>query len=79
MIVVMFIGITAMFGDGARTEWFYYLIPLYNSVQCMVGVFSFSTVMAGVATALAANVIYTVLGVFVLARMFNSEKIVFSR
>lgn len=79
MILVMVLGVTAMFGGGAKTELWYYLIPLYNSVQCMVGVFSFSTVMAGVATALAANVIYTVLGVFVLARMFNSEKIVFSR
>lgn len=79
MILVMVLGVTAMFGGGAKTELWYYLIPLYNSVQCMVGVFSFSTVMAGVATALAANVIYTVLGVFVLAWMFNSEKIVFSR
>lgn len=79
MILVMVLGVTAMFGGGAKTELWYYLIPLYNSVQCMVGVFSFSTVVAGVATALAANVIYTILGVFVLARMFNSEKIVFSR
>lgn len=79
MILVMVLGVTAMFGGGAKTELWYYLIPLYNSVQCMVGVFSFSTVIAGVATALAANVIYTVLGVFVLARMFNSEKIIFSR
>lgn len=79
MILVMVLGVTAMFGGGAKTELWYYLIPLYNSVQCMVGVFSFSTVMAGVATALVANVIYTVLGVFVLARMFNSEKIIFSR
>ena len=79
MILVMVLGVTAMFGGGAKTELWYYLIPLYNSVQCMVGVFSFSTVMAGVATALAANVIYTILGIFVLARMFNSEKIVFSR
>lgn len=79
MILVMVLGVTAMFGGGAKTELWYYLIPLYNSVQCMVGVFSFSTVMSGVATALAANVIYTILGVIVLARMFNSEKIVFSR
>ena len=79
MILVMVLGVTAMFGGGAKTELWYYLIPLYNSVQCMVGVFSFSTVTAGVAAALAANAVYTVLGVFILTRMFNSEKIVFSR
>lgn len=79
MILVMVLGVTAMFGGGAKTELWYYLIPLYNSVQCMVGVFSFSTVVTGVAAALAANAVYTVLGVFVLTRMFNSEKIIFSR
>ena len=79
MILVMVLGVTAMFGGGAKTELWYYLIPLYNSVQCMVGVFSFSTVTTGVAAALAANAVYTVLGVFVLTRMFNSEKIIFSR
>ena len=79
MILVMVLGVTAMFGGGAKTELWYYLIPLYNSVQCMVGVFSFSTVVTGVAAALAANAVYTVLGVFLLTRMFNSEKIIFSR
>ena len=79
MILVMVLGVTAMFGGGAKEELWYYLIPLYNSVQCMVGVFSFSTVIPGVAAALAANAVYTVLGVFVLTRMFNSEKIIFSR
>lgn len=79
MILVMVLGVTAMFGGGAKTELWYYLIPLYNSVQCMVGVFSFSTVTTGVAAALAANAVYTVLGVFVLTRMFNNEKIIFSR
>ncbi len=79
MILVMVLGVTAMFGGGAKTELWYYLIPLYNSVQCMVGVFSFSTVTTGVAVALAANAVYTVLGVFVLTRMFNNEKIIFSR
>ena len=79
MILVMVLGVTAMFGGGAKTELWYYLIPLYNSVQCMVGVFSFSTVTTGVAAALVANAVYTVLGVFVLTRMFNNEKIIFSR
>lgn len=79
MILVMVLGVTAMFGGGAKTELWYYLIPLYNSVQCMVGVFSFSTVTVGVVATLVANGVYTVLGVFVLTRMFNSEKIIFSR
>ena len=79
MILTMVLGITAMFGGGAKQTIGAYLIPLYNSVQCMVGVFSFSTLTAGVAATLAVNGACTVLGVVILARMFNSEKIVFSR
>ena len=45
----------------------------------MVGVFSFTTFTAGVAATLAVNGICTILGVVVLARMFNSEKIIFAR
>ena len=79
MILVMVLGVTAMFGGGAKEDLWYYLLPLYNSVQCMAGVFSFTTVSLGVAATLVSNGVYTILGVFVLTRMFKSEKIIFSR
>ena len=68
-----------MFGDGARTEWFYYLIPLYNSVQCMVGIFSFDIEPALILATVLSNLVYTGLGVFLLTKMFNSERIMFSK
>lgn len=79
MILVMVLGITAMFGGGAEQDLVMYLIPLYNSVQCMIGVFSFSTLPVGVLVTLVSNGLCTALGVFLLARMFNSEKIIFAR
>ncbi len=79
MILVMVVGISGMFGGGASQDLAVYAIPLYNSAQCMVGVFSFSATTAGVAVTLAANGLVTVLGVVLLAKMFNSEKVVFSR
>ena len=79
MILVMLLGVTGMFGGGASQDLPAYLIPLYNSVQCMVGVFSFTTFTAGVAATLVVNGVCTILGVVVLARMFNSEKIIFAR
>ena len=79
MIVVMLIGITAMFGSGAKTDWVYYLIPLYNSVQCMIGIFSFKFQAVNVIAAVVSNLVYTGLDVFVLTRMFNSERVIFSR
>lgn len=79
MFLVMALGITGMFGGGASQDLTRYLIPLYNSVQCMTGIFSFTTLSAGVVVTVAVNALVTLLGVFVLARMFNSERIIFAR
>ena len=68
MIVVILVGVTAMFGGGAKTELCYYLIPVYNSVQCMVGIFAFSASPVLILTAVAANLAVTGLGVFLLTR-----------
>ena len=79
MILVVLIGVTAMFGNGAKAEWYYYLIPLYNSVQCMVGIFAFSASPLFILTTVATNLVLTGCGVFLLTRMFHSERIMFSR
>lgn len=79
MLLVTILGASAMFGGGASQNLAHYCIPLYNSVQCMVGVFSFSTLPVGVAITVAVNAVVTILGVVVLAKMFNSEKIIFAK
>lgn len=79
MIVVIFLGVTAMFGSGAKTQLAYYCIPLYNSVQAMVGIFAFEMAPAAVAVTVGVNLVCTVVAGFILTRMFNSEKIMFRR
>lgn len=79
MIVIMLVGITAMFGSGAQEEFFYYLIPVYNSVQCMVGIFSFEVATSQIAITVLVNLAVVGIGVYGLTRMFNSERIVFSK
>jgi sodium transport system permease protein len=78
MIVVMVVGVTGMFG-GAQESAIYYLIPLYNSVQSMSGVFSLEYSAVNIALSSLSNFIYACIGGFVLTKMFNSEKIMFSR
>ena len=78
MILVIIVGVTCMFGGGAQKNLYMYAIPLYNSVQCMVGIFSFEIIMSHVLVTIASNKIYTGIGVYVLTRMFNSEKIMFN-
>ncbi len=79
MLVVTLTGASAMFGGSASENLLHYCIPIYNSVQCMLGVFSFSAQPIHVAVTVAVNGALTILGIVILARMFNSEKIVFSR
>ena len=78
MIIAMVIGITGMFGSGETSIWAYF-IPVYNSVQCIVDIFSFEVNALYVAITAATNVAIMGIGVFVLTRMFNSEKIMFKK
>lgn len=79
MIVNVLLSVTCMFGDGAPASVWLYLIPLYNSVQSINAVFSFSAVALNLAVAMIANFVYTGLLVWLLTRMFKSEKIMFRR
>ncbi len=79
MVVVMFIGITSMFGTGAPENPALYCIPLYNSVQSMNGIFSFHYNPMNIGITLVSNLVWTMLLIYVITRMFNSEKIMFSK
>lgn len=79
MILVMLIGITAMFGDDAKTALGYYCIPVYNSVQSMVGIFAFQSSSVYILTTIAVNLLATGLGAVILAKMFDSEYIMFHK
>ena len=79
MFLVMLVGISGMFGDGSRTEPIYYLIPIYNSVQSMSGIFSLDYSAVNIVLACVSNIVFAGLGGFALTKMFNSEKIMFSK
>jgi len=79
MVIVMLVGVTGMFGGGAQERTEYYLIPLYSSVQSMSGIFSLEYSASNVVVSCLSNLIYACIGGFALTKMFNNEKIMFSR
>ena len=79
MLVVMFCGLTPMFQSGTPESLTTYLIPFYNSIQVMTAVFAHEMRWMPVIVTLAANVVYTGFAVWGLTRMFNSEKVMFSK
>lgn len=78
MIVSMLIGLTGMMGSAA-TNSALYLIPIFNSVHSMIGIFSFEASILHVIITVAANIAVTGIGVFILTRMFGSERIMFNK
>ena len=79
MLVVMLAGLLPMFQNGASENLVVYLIPFYNSIEVMAAVFSHEMTWMPVIVTLASDVVYTGVAVWVLTRMFNSEKIMFAR
>ncbi|MBR4434314.1 MAG: ABC transporter permease [Bacteroidaceae bacterium] len=79
MLVVMLAGLLPMFQNGAAVSLVYYLIPFYNSIEVMTAVFAHEMTWMPVIVTLCADVVYTGIAVWGLTRMFNSEKIMFSR
>ncbi|MCL2587696.1 MAG: ABC transporter permease subunit, partial [Firmicutes bacterium] len=80
--VLMFVGIgvsmlTMVF--GVPTNVFLYLIPLYGTVLSLTAVISFEVIMVNLVVAFAANILYTLGIVWLLTRMFNSERIMFAK
>ena len=79
MLVVMLCGLLPMFQNGASENLVIYLIPFYNSIEVMTAVFAHELQWTPVIITLAANVVYTGIAVWGLTRMFNSEKVMFSK
>lgn len=79
MLICVLISITSMVGSLCKTEPVFYLIPIYNSVQCMNGIFALNMNTTNIIVTVVANFCYAGLGVFALTKMFNSEKVMFSK
>ena len=80
MVVTMIIGITSMLSmGGSSTAWYLYLIPIYNSVQCLSGIFALSFDLVGFLITILSNTVFIGLGIFIITKMFDSEKIIFNK
>ena len=78
MIIVMVIGVSGMFGEPTQDPLLY-LIPLYGSVQSMAAIFAFDFNMVHTAICVISTLCYAAACIFVLTRMFHSERIIFTR
>ena len=79
MVLVMGIGLLPMLTGNEEKSFGMFLIPIYNSVQCIHGVFSFVYEPMQMFVTMLVNVVVSGILVWVLTKMFNSEKIMFAK
>lgn len=79
MIVVMLVGLSNFMTTSVVGSSLVYFIPIYNVMQCLVSIFSLSVDYINFTICIVSNVIYIALGVFLLTKMFNNEKIIFNK
>lgn len=79
MIVSMGVSLSTMFGGEGAKSLGLFCIPLYNSVQCMHGIFSFQYAPEQIVVTMVSNLVYAFLLTWVLTKLFNSEKVMFAK
>lgn len=79
MIIVMVISLMPMFGGDGEKSLAMFFVPLYNSVLCIHGIFSFTYQPVQIVVTIVMNLLYAGALSWVLTRMFNSEKVMFSK
>lgn len=81
MILVMLISfLPGILSAGEGKEPIYmYFIPLYNSVLCMNDIFKFHLYPVNILITVGMNLMAVVLLAGILTKLFNSEKVMFSK
>lgn len=79
MVVIMFISFMPAFGGDGPKQLYWFFIPIYNSVQSMQGIFSFSYEPVQVAVTILANLAAAGILTYVLTKLFDSEKVMFAK
>lgn len=77
--ISMILGITTMFKTTVTTDTIPFAIPLYNSILSLSSIFMFQINYVNVFLCIISNLVYAIFLAFVLTKMFDSEKIMFSK
>ncbi len=78
-LIVMGAAFFNMFTQNVSKEFINYLIPIYNVVVALKAVFSFDLSITNWLITLGSTIIYTVLLIFLIQKMFRSEKVMFNK
>lgn len=77
--ISIIIGVSSMFSGEAATNSLMYLVPIYSSVNMLISILTFSVEPMQFMLMLVSSVVYVSILIFVMNRLFQSEKVMFSK
>jgi len=78
MLVVTLTGLGSTILGRVPTEPIFYLIPIFNSALCISAIVNFEVNAVNMVITAGVNLVITFICALIVAKMFSSEKIVFS-
>jgi len=78
MLLVTLTGLASTIMGRVPTERVFYFIPIFNSALCISAIVSFEVDVVNMVITAGVNLVATLICALVVAKMFSSEKIVFS-
>ena len=78
-VIATLTGMVPLLVDISFESVKWHFIPLFNNVLCMNKILSYSLDWSALFVTVSVNIVVTLAMVFVLSKMFNDEKIIFSK
>lgn len=78
MVISMAISMTSMIGIKANNNLLF-AIPLFNSIQLLSEIFTFELNIIHFIITIITNIVFTGILIYILTKMFDNEKIMFSK
>lgn len=72
-------GMSTMFSGEANSNTLIYLIPLYNSINIIISILTFEVVPTQYLLTIISSLVYVSVFILILNKLFQSEKIMFSK
>ncbi len=77
--ISIIIGVSTMFSGEAATDTAMYFIPIYNSVNMLISILTFEVVPLNFAITIISSVFYVSILIYIMNRLFQNEKVMFSK
>ncbi|MBU1020545.1 MAG: ABC transporter permease subunit, partial [Firmicutes bacterium] len=73
------LGMSTMFGGEAASSLWVYMTPLYSSINIIISILTFEVVAVNFFATIVSSLVYVSILIFILNKLFQSEKIMFSK